>query len=259
MSRVVVLGSKIKQDLFGESDALGERIKLTGIAFRVIGVMKERGSALFFDWDALIYLPLKTLQKQVMGVDHVSFMVGTMVNPAQDGQTKTEIESLLRLRHGIMDPDKDDFAVVTQAETQAILDNILSGVTLLLIVLASISLLVGGVGIMNIMYVSVTERVYEIGLRKSVGARRRDILWQFLWEAVMMTVLGGLFGVAVGILLSWGISAAAQVYNFNWHFVIPWWGLSLAVAFSMAVGLIFGYYPARSAARLNPITALHKE
>jgi putative ABC transport system permease protein len=259
VARVVVLGSGIKSDLFGDSEAVGEKIKIGRNSYIVIGVLKSRGTSLFFDWDQLALVPLSTLQKQIMGIDHISFMVATMKDVSIQESTKADVEDLLRARHNITDPVRDDFAVVTQAETQEILDGVLTGVSILLIAIAAISLIVGGVGIMNIMYVSVTERTYEIGLRKSVGARREDILWQFLWEAIIITLLGGLIGIALGVLLAWAINFGAKFAGLTWDFVVPWWGVVMAFGFSTVIGLVFGYYPARRAAKLNPITALHQE
>ena len=199
---VVVLGAEIKKNLFGEDEAVNRSIKLGRQNYQVIGVMKERGGSFGFNWDENIYLPLRTLQKRIMGVDHITYLLATMKDSSRDQETKAEIEYILRENHDITDPKKDDFAVTTQAEMQDMIGVIMGGVQLLLIAVASISLLVGGVGIMNIMYVSVAERTYEIGLRKSIGATKKNILWQFLWEAVIITLLGGLIGIVTGIILS---------------------------------------------------------
>lgn len=256
---VVVLGYDVKQDLFGESDALERTIKLGRQNYRVIGVMKQRGAAMFFNWDDIVYLPLKTLQKKIMGVDYITYLLGTMKDPTRDLETKAEMESVLRANHNITDPKKDDFAVTTQAEMQDMLGAIMGGIQLLLIAIASISLIVGGVGIMNIMYVSVAERTFEIGLRKAVGATRKNVLWQFLWEAIFITLLGGLCGIIIGVVLSWLVSFLAMSQGYNFAFIVPWWLVALTTGFTILIGLVFGIYPARKASLLHPIDALRKK
>ncbi len=258
LAPVVVLGSEIKEKFFGPDEAVGKYIKVGRRNYKVIGVMAKRGSAMFFNWDEMIYLPLRTLQKRVMGIDYITFLVAQMKDPSLDQETKREIEALLRQRHNISSPDKDDFAVTTQEEMQEMLDVILGGVQLLLLVIASISLLVGGIGIMNIMYVSVAERTYEIGLRKAVGASQHDILWQFLWEAVVITLLGGVVGMVLGVMAAIFLTDLAHSYGYNFSFTLPWWSLVVAVGFATAVGLVFGIYPAKKAAALHPIDALRK-
>ncbi len=255
---VVVLGYDIKQDLFGDAPAIGKKIKLGRQSYRVIGIMKQRGSAMFFNWDEIVYLPLKTLQKRVMGVDYITYLLGTMKDPSRDLETKQEMEEILRNNHNITDPKKDDFAVTTQAEMQDMLGAIMGGIQILLIAVASISLIVGGVGIMNIMYVSVVERTFEIGLRKSVGATRRNVLWQFLWEAIFITLVGGILGIIIGVVLAWIVATLAQRYGYDFQYIVPWWSVMLATGFAVLVGLVFGVYPARKAANLDPIEALRK-
>lgn len=261
LARVAVLGWGIKEKFFAGQDPVGQMIKIGSHNFRIIGVYEERGSAFFFNMDDLIVLPLATTQKLIMGIDHVTFFVAKMIDPAREGEVVDEVTRLLRERHDLDtgDPDKDDFAVHTAAEAQDLLTTIVGGITLLLIALAAISLLVGGVGIMNIMYVTVTERTAEIGLRKAVGATQRDILWQFLAEAVAVTLLGGIVGVVVGLLVTLLISLVAGTQGYNFPFIISYSGIALAVVFSVGVGIIFGYYPAKRAAALDPIEALRWE
>ncbi len=258
LAQVVVLGSKMKETLFGDNDFLGKRIKIGRTNFVVIGVLKERGGALFFDLDNMVYIPVRTLQKKVEGIDHITMFIATMHDTEKDMITKLDIEEILRERHNITDPKKDDFAVTTQQEAQDMLGIILSGLQILLIAIASISLVVGGVGIMNIMYVSVSERKYEIGLRKSVGATKQSILWQFLWEAIGVTGIGGLIGVMVGVVISFVVTLVASIQGFDFSFAIPWWAYVIAISFSVIVGLVFGLYPAKQAAKLDPIDALRK-
>lgn len=255
---LVILGYDVKQDLFGDEEAIGKNIKLGKQNLRVIGVMKQRGAAMFFNWDDIVYLPLTTLQKRLMGVDYITYLLGTMNDPSRDQETKVQIEEILRDNHDIIDPKKDDFAVSTQAEMQDMLGVITGGIQLLLIAIASISLIVGGVGIMNIMYVTVVERTFEIGLRKSVGATKKNILWQFLWEALFITLAGGIVGIVIGVILAWIMATLAQSYGYNFQFIVPWWSVTIATSFAIFIGLIFGIYPAKKAAALDPIEALRK-
>jgi len=259
LSQVVVLGYKIKADLFGEENALGKKIKIGNSKFKVIGVREEIGGGSFIDMDEMILIPLKTLQKKVMGIDHVSFIFASVINTKIADQTAADITEIMRQAHNITDPNKDDFAVVTSEQAMEMLGTILNGITLFLVAIAAISLIVGGVGIMNIMYVSVLERTYEIGLRKAVGATRIDILSQFLGEALLITFAGGLIGVVLGIGLSWLSSILAQSQGIMFQFVVSVPGIVTACLFMVLVGLLFGIYPAKKAAGLDPVEALRYE
>lgn len=256
LSNVVVLGSKVRDSLFGESDYLGKLIQVGSQKFKVIGLMEERGATFGFDMDDMIYVPVRTLQKKIMGLDHISFMMVQVENNKIVEQTADEITQLIRDRHDITDPDKDDFHATPMTEAIEILNQIFWAISVLLIAVASVSLIVGGVGIMNIMYVSVMERTYEIGLRKSVGASKSDILTQFLWEAIVVTFLGAILGIITGIILSAVISIAARSQGLDIKFIILPSSLLLASGVSVAIGLIFGIFPARTAAKMDPIKAL---
>jgi len=227
----------------------------------VIGVLAERGSAFFFNLDDMIYVPLRTFQKRIMGVDYVTFAVAKMNDPSQGQQTQLDLTRIMREQHGIAtdDFDKDDFAVNTMDEAADMLGNVVRGITFLLVALVCISLAVGGVGIMNIMYVSVAERTFEIGLRKSVGADRRAILWQFLFEALLITFSGGVVGIIFGAILAYLVAILARSYGLAWIYHISLFSIFIAVGFSGLIGFIFGLYPARKAAALNPIDALRRE
>ncbi len=260
-ARVVILGAEVAKELFGDNEAVGQQVKIKQKNFEVIGVYEPRGSSMFFNFDVFAYMPLQTLQKQILGIDYVTFISSQYIDKSKLAGTVDDIEQLLRARHSInsSDPDKDDFAVTTTDDVASILDTIIGGFTILLVALAGISLIVGGVGIMNIMYVTVLERTFEIGLRKAVGARRQEIMRQFLSEAIVVTMMGGMAGIIVGVLVSYLISVAAGAVGFKWAFVVPLYSVVLATGFSAACGLIFGIYPARRAADLDPIEALRKE
>jgi len=258
-SSVVVLGAKIKKDLFGDSSALGESVKIGNEKFTVIGTLEERGASFALDMDRMAFMPVRTLQKRLLGVEYVSFIFTQVYDNSLSNNTAEDITLTLRERHKITDPDKDDFAVTTMAQAMDMLNVIIYGIQILLLALGSISLIVGGVGIMNIMYVSVTERTPEIGLRKSLGATNSNILWQFLAESVIVTSIGGLMGIVIGILLSYSVSIVAKIVGYNWDFYVSWQGMIAAVLMSILVGLIFGLYPAKQAANKSPIDALRQE
>ena len=259
LAQVAVLGSTVKENLFGDDTAAGKTIYIRGKPFRVVGVAKKRGSALFMDMDDIVILPTLTMQKKILGIDYVRQIIAKMKDRNQAGQTVEDLAEILRIEHGITDPDKDDFAINTMDQAKEMMGSIVDGVTFLLVALVCISLVVGGVGIMNIMYVSVAERTFEIGLRKALGARKKDILLQFLSEAVLITVSGGIVGIILGALMALLVYFAAAYYGLSWVYSIPFSSVFLAVTFSAFIGLLFGIYPARKAANLNPIDALRRE
>lgn len=259
LARVVVLGSETKETFFGESDPIGELITLKGEKYRVIGVLAPRGSAAFFNLDAFTYVPVQTLQKKILGVDYIQFISVKMQDPSKEIETVADIIGLLRKRHDIDDPNKDDFSVTSTKEAQKTLGDVLGSLSILLLALTSISLVVGGVGIMNVMYVSVAERTNEIGLRKAVGATSRSILKQFLFEALIITLLGGLIGILLGVLLTIGLSALFGILGFALPLSFSINSFLLGVGFSAAVGIMFGLAPAYRAAALTPMEALRRD
>lgn len=259
ISQVVVLGSQVKENLFADNVAVGKSITVDGKKYRVIGVMEEVGSKGFIDMDKNVYIPLRTVQKKIMGINHVLWIISQTTDNSLAESTADEIRFLLRERHEITSPEKQDFSVTTMGEAMDIIGNVGFGINILLLVLAGISLIVAGVGIMNVMYVSVAERTFEIGLRKGVGATEKNILYQFLVEAVLLTLFGGLIGIIVGVGVAYGVAVGAKYSGLNWTFTIPPSSIFLSVSFSIAVGLFFGIYPARKASKLDPITAIRKE
>lgn len=258
LARVVVLGRDIKETFFGSGEAVGESITLKGEKYRVIGVLESRGAAGFINLDTFTYVPVETLKKKILGVDYVQMISVKMRDPGKETATVADITALLRKRHDIDDPKKDDFAVTSTKEAMAAIEDVLGSVTILLLALTSISLLVGGVGIMNVMYVSVTERVSEIGLRKALGATEGNILAQFLFEALLITLVGGIIGILLGIVFSLGLSVLFEVLGVGISLTFTPEALLLGAIFSMSTGVIFGLAPAYRAARLSPMEALRK-
>lgn len=259
LSQVVVLGYSLKNKLFGEDQAEGKIVHIRGKPFRVIGTAAKRGAYTFMDMDSFVYMPVKTLQKRLLGVDYYTNILAKMVDRSDAANTVEDIKTIVRDNHDITDPDKDDFAVNTMEEAAQMIKTVIDGIVLLLVALVCVSLVVGGVGIMNIMYVSVTERVFEIGLRKAVGASRREIMWQFLCEAVILTIVGSLVGIFIGAIFAFIIYWLAIRNNLTWVYSIPISSIFLSIGFSAAIGFIFGLYPAKKAAHYDPIVALRKE
>ncbi len=259
LAQVAVLGYKIANDLFGDTNPLGKLIRVGNYNFEVIGVYKEKGSFGPMNEDEQVFIPVTTLQKKIQGIDYLIYSVVELVDNDKASATKLDIIDVLRKNHYITDPSRDDFKVNTQTESLSVFNTILSAVTFLLIAIASISLIVGGVGVMNIMYVVVTERIGEIGLKKALGARSKDILYEFLLEAVILTIIGGVIGIIGGSFFAFLISKYAQSTGLTWKFIVPIWGIIVSVSVSMIIGIIFGVFPARNAARLDPIVALNRE
>lgn len=254
MRRVAVLGKTVVKNLFGDANPIGEYIKIRRVIFQVIGVMSAKGSSGWRDEDDVVFVPLRTAQKRLFGVNHVS-MINVMAHSENEmEQAKDEITQLLRKRHRIREGQDDDFNIRSQAEILSTLQETSRTFTILLASIAIVSLIVGGIGIMNIMFVSVTERTKEIGIRKAIGAHKRDILGQFLIESIIVSLSGGLIGILFGILASRLTSQFA-----GWATMITPAAVLLSFFFAFAVGFFFGFYPARKAALLNPIDALRYE
>jgi len=252
--RVVVLGATVATNLSLDASSVGTSIAIDGLPFEVIGILQPKGGSGFNDPDNQVLIPIGTAQKYFVGGDTVR-TIGVSVASADDIQgARGAITSLLETRHGIAAGGTDDFSIFDQAQLLQTATSISGTLTLLLGGIASISLIVGGIGIMNIMLVSVRERTREIGIRKALGARARDILSQFLIEALTLSLLGGVIGITIGLGVSAVIGRIA-----GWGFIFDPTTVAMATLFSLAVGVVFGVWPARLAARLDPIAALRYE
>ena len=264
-ANVVVLGNGVATDLFGSDEAVGRQVKMKKQRFTVIGVLERKGGAMFgFSYDDMVIVPITTYQTRLFpqqtatGEDAVaSISLGVASTELMDEVTE-EVEDILRRRHKLEDDDKNDFAVISPEQVLEIVGQVTMILSFFLGAIASISLLVGSIGIMNIMLVSVTERTREIGIRKAVGAKRRDILMQFLLEAVVLSFVGGGIGITGGWLVSWGISQL-DLGGFKLAAAVAPDIILLAFMVSAFIGVASGMYPAMRAARLNPIDALHYE
>ena len=253
MTRVAVLGPTVAADLFGDSGAVGRTVRINKINFKVIGVLQSKGSAGFFNPDDTIFVPLTTMQKILVGSDSLSTIAISVVSKDQMPAVQEAATGALAAKHRV-DPAEADFSILSQSDILGTLTQVTDTFTIFLAAVAGISLVVGGIGIMNMMLTTVTERTREIGLRKAIGARGADISRQFLMEAVMLTFFGGAAGVVLGWLVSKLVSSITGLST-----VVSLSSVLLAFGVSAAIGIVFGYYPARRAASLNPIEALRYE
>jgi putative ABC transport system permease protein len=256
---LAVLGSKVKSDLFGRANALGERIRIQGEQYEVIGIMETKGASGGFDQDDRLFIPLKNMSARQVGNNALRGIAvsGFWVQALDESELEAaqfQLTNLLRLRHKIYPPQPDDFRIVNQTDIVSAFTNIVGLLTLMVGAIAAISLIVGGIGIANIMLVSVVERTREIGVRKALGATRSAILNQFLTEAILVSGLGGVLGIGLGVAIAFG---TATIFQFP--FLVSIWAVIAGFGLSMVVGLVAGVIPARSAAKLDPIQALRSD
>lgn len=253
--RVAVIGKTVADSLFPEGNPVGKIMRINKALFQVIGVLKSKGQgSMGMDQDDVVYVPLTTAQNRMMGITNVQRIAVQAENENVINDVQADVEQVLRTRHKIKEGANDDFTVGNMAQIMETMMSTANNITILLGCIAAISLLVGGIGIMNIMLVSVTERTREIGIRKALGATYNNILLQFLVESMVIGIIGGTLGVMLGIGASCIISSMA-----GWNTVISVWAIVIAVIFSVGIGLFFGIYPARKAALLDPIDALRYE
>lgn len=255
LSKVAVVGPQAATDLFGDGvDALGQTIRINGQVFTVIGVTASKGGSGFNNPDDTIYVPLSTAQKILFGANNLTSIAVEAKNSGVMTETQNEIGYFLLARHKITDPANADFTIFSQNDILNTVSQVTGTFTTLLGGIAAISLLVGGIGIMNIMLVTVTERTREIGLRKALGAKKRLIITQFLTEAILLTIIGGFVGMVLGMIISYALTRVM-----NMPFTISPFSIFLALGVSGAIGILFGWYPAKKAADLQPIEALRYE
>ena len=252
--KVCILGSEVYENLFEGAPAIGQIVRIKRIPFRVLGVMEAKGETGFMSRDDVIFVPYKTAMMRLLGVDYIQSIDVSAASSESTAEAQAQIEEVLRIRHKIAPGAEDDFNVRNMTDIAESASESTRILTILLGGIASISLLVGGIGIMNIMLVSVTERIREIGIRMSVGAKERDILLQFLTEAIVLSLLGGILGIALGIGSAQLISRLSPMQTV----VLPS-SIALAFLFAGSVGVFFGFYPARKASKLDPIDALRYE
>lgn len=261
LSRIAVIGNTLAKDLFGSDDPLGKSFKLKDQNFTVIGILDKRGSSGFgtSSQDDSIYVPLRTAQKILLGIDHLGFVRLKIMDAVSVPSAIANVKTTLRESHNIDDPANDDFSVRDQASAMETIKKVTDVLRYFLLAIGTISLIVGGVGIMNIMLIAVTQRIREVGLRKAVGARDSDVRFQFLVESVFISLLGGLLGIVIGILFSLLVSVVINALDYNWPFIISWQSVFVATAVSAVIGIIFGLYPARKASQISPMEALRYE
>jgi putative ABC transport system permease protein len=254
-AKVAVIGPTTRDDLFGEgASAVGQKIRIKNMEFTVIGVTVAKGGSGFTNQDDMVFIPLSTMSTYFTGNDSVGDIAVKAASQDQMSSVQDEITSVLLARHKITDPSQADFSVLNQSDIASAAAGATQTFTVLLASIAGISLLVGGIGIMNMMFTTVTERTREIGLRQAIGAEKDEIVGQFLGEAVLLTVLGGLIGIALGFAISWGLTTFTGTAT-----QVSWSSVGLAFGVSAGIGLVFGFYPARRASQLNPIQALRYE
>jgi putative ABC transport system permease protein len=257
--RVIVLGAEVADTLFGNSDPLGKDVRLDGKNFTVIGVLEARGVTGLQNRDDQVFIPFLVAQRELLGIHHVSLMRIKIDDAANIETVIADATELLRLRHRIDPGEENDFTIESLDNAVNMLGTITDVLRFFLASIAAVSLIIGGIGIMNILLISVTERTREIGLRKALGAPPSMILQQFLMEAVVVTLAGGAAGVVVGTAVSLAVALGAQHLGYDWDFVFSIPAIVVAFGVSAFIGIVFGYYPARKAARLNPIEALRYE
>lgn len=254
-NQVVVLGSEAAEDLFGRRDPVGQDLSIGNKKFSVIGVFPARGSTMVSAPDKEIFVPLATAQKSILGFDHLNFIRMRVDHTYNLDRTKEDVETLLHARHNIGD-GIDDFSVRSIESAMNILTDVTNAITYFLAAVAAIALFVGGIGIMNIMVIMMHQRITEIGLRKALGARQRDIFTQFITESVILSFIGGIVGFLLGASVAIIVALVVQALGYDWTLIIPFDAAAIAIVITFFIGLIFGSYPAYAASKISPMEAL---
>ncbi len=259
LAHVAVLGSNKAKDLFPNNDPIGRTIVLKDVSFTIVGVLASRGSVGLSNTDDMIYIPLYSAQKLLLGIDYLNFLRIKVDSANNLDRAVADIKATLREQHRLKADESNDFSVRNSAQAAETLMTVTNILKYFLAAVAAISLIVGGVGIMNIMLISVNQRVREVGLRKAVGAKNIHIIIQFLIEATFITLIGGILGIILGIFVSFLTSVVIKSLGYNWDFIISLSSIVLATSVSVVIGLIFGIYPARKASLISPMEALRYE
>lgn len=259
LARVAVIGSTVAEDLFEDQDPVGKVFNMKNVNFVVIGVMEERGGGGVTNSDTMIYVPLLTAQKLLLGIDYLSFIRVKIDSLENIERATADVEYTIRANHNIKNKESDDFSVRNTAQALDTITNVTNILKYFLTGIAAISLLVGGVGIMNIMLISVNQRVREVGLRRAVGAKSSHILTQFLIESAFITLIGGIIGILIGIMVALVASVVINALGYSWEFLISLESIVVATIVSIAIGVLFGLFPARKASQISPIEALRYE
>ncbi len=258
-AKVIVLGATRAIEFFPQGGAVGSEVKLDKKIFRVIGVLAARGSTAFSNPDTSVYIPVVTAQNDLLGINYLNFGRGKVDEAVNIEQTRADMDEVLRKQHDLREDDERDYSIRSTAAALGILTNITNVLKYFLLVIASISLLVGGVGIMNSLLIAVNQRIREIGLRKAVGATRGALLGQFLLESIIITSIGGIGGILLGILATYGVSLAAVALGYEWPFILSFESIVIGFGVSVVIGIVFGMYPSIKAAKVSPLEALRYE
>lgn len=261
LSRVAVLGASLSKDIFGEVEPLGKKIKIKDYDFTVIGVLEERTSAGFgvSSQDETVFVPLFTAQKLLLGINHLGYIRLKVDSEENIAIAKADVANVLRNQHDIDDPEDDDFSVRDWASAIEIISTVTDAMRYFLLAVGTISLIVGGVGVMNVMLIAVNQRINEVGLRKAVGAKNSDVMIQFLIESATISFVGGVWGIIFGIAVSYLASVIINSLGYDWKFIISPISILVAVSVSVFIGIFFGLYPARKASKISPMEALRYE
>jgi putative ABC transport system permease protein len=259
LARVTVLGRDRAKDLFGDEDPLGQSLSFGDMRFTVVGVLEQRGSSGFSNPDQMVYVPLLTAQKLLLGIDYINLARLKIDTEDAVEEVRSDARTVLRERHRLSGDEQDDFSIRTTADALSVLTNVTNALKYFLVFVAGVSLFVGGIGIMNIMLIALSQRIREVGLRKALGARDTDIRFQFLTEAVLLSCAGGVIGFVLGVALTYCAAVIIRYLGYEWEFILTFQSAVVALGVVVCIGIIFGLYPAKKAAKVSPMEALRYE